>query len=38
MAEGDRAVLHCAPPKGDPPPTVRWKLNGKIVDVSTTDR
>ena len=38
VAAGDRAVLQCAPPRGDPPPTVRWKLDGSIVDVSTTDR
>ena len=38
VATGDRAVLQCAPPKGDPPPAVRWKLNGRILDVSTNDR
>lgn len=38
VAVGDRAVLRCAPPKGDPPPTVRWKLDGKTVDVTTTDK
>ncbi|XP_037079101.1 roundabout homolog 2-like, partial [Pollicipes pollicipes] len=37
-AVGDQAVLECAPPKGDPPPTVRWRLNGRTVDVSTRNR
>ncbi|XP_043224573.1 roundabout homolog 2-like [Amphibalanus amphitrite] len=38
VAVGGQALLRCSPPKGDPPPTVRWKLNGKTVDISTTDR
>lgn len=37
-AVGDKVELACSPPKGDPPPSVRWRLNDSAVDISQSDR
>lgn len=35
VAEGDVAVLNCAPPIGHPEPNVMWKKNG--LPINNTD-
>ena len=38
-ALGDRNVtLGCAPPRGHPEPTVRWKKDGEVIDLTSDKR
>ena len=35
---GDETVLKCSPPKGHPPPVVRWKKDGEYLDLTSSNR
>ena len=35
VAEGERAVLHCAPPRGNPAPQVKWLKDGQYIEDDT---
>ena len=35
---GDRVTLQCSPPRGDPPPTVRWLRGGQPLDLFESRR
>ena len=38
VAVGDETSLKCSPPKGHPPPVVRWKKDGEYLDLSSSNR
>ena len=38
VAIGDETVLNCSPPKGHPPPVVRWKKDGEYLDLTSSNR
>ena len=38
VAIGDETSLKCSPPKGHPPPVVRWKKDGEYLDLSSSNR
>ena len=31
VAQGEKAVLNCSPPRGNPPPQVKWLKNGQYI-------
>lgn len=37
-AAGETALLECAPPKGQPEPTVSWQKNGQRIDIEKSKR
>lgn len=38
VAQGDVALLECAPPKGVPEPLVNWKKNGQKLEIEHSKR
>ena len=38
VAIGDETTLKCSPPKGHPPPAVRWKKDGEYLDLTSSSR
>lgn len=38
IAQGDTALLECAPPRGIPEPTVTWKKGGQKLDLEGSKR
>ncbi|XP_037078340.1 roundabout homolog 1-like [Pollicipes pollicipes] len=38
VTAGERVTLACSPPKGDPPPTVRWLRDDTGLDLTANDR
>lgn len=38
IAQGDTALLECAPPRGTPEPTVIWRKNGQKLEVENSKR
>lgn len=38
VAQGDTALLECAPPRGTPEPTVIWRKNGQKLEVENSKR
>ena len=38
VAIGDETMLKCSPPKGHPPPVVRWKKDGEYLDLTSSNR
>ena len=38
VAIGDESMLKCSPPKGHPPPVVRWKKDGEYLDLTSSNR
>ena len=38
VAIGDETTLKCSPPKGHPPPVVRWKKDGEYLDLTSSNR
>ena len=38
VAIGDETTLKCSPPKGHPPPVVRWKKDGEYLDLTSSSR
>lgn len=38
VAQGDTALLECAPPKGTPEPIVLWRKNGQKIELENSKR
>ena len=38
VAIGDETTLKCSPPKGHPPPVIRWKKDGEYLDLTSSSR
>lgn len=38
VAQGETALLECAPPKGIPEPTVVWRKNGQKIETENSKR
>lgn len=38
VAQGDTALLECAPPRGTPEPSVIWRKNGQKLEVENSKR
>lgn len=38
VAQGDTALLECAPPRGTPEPVITWRKNGQKLDTDNSKR
>lgn len=38
IALGETVLLECGPPKGSPEPTIFWRKNGQVMDLTNSKR
>lgn len=38
VALGETVLMECGPPKGSPEPTIHWRKNGQLMDLTNSKR